>query len=115
MADIRENQMTKITPINVRCVDSTGNSGIATPTEVVRYFSGNSGAYSDNDLNNATNTGIYIANFDTKNKPINDYGIVEVIKVNSYIIQKFHALNDNAGYLRKSVDGSPFKNWIKVY
>mgnify|MGYP001777855055 CR=1 FL=1 len=115
MADLKENQMAVVTPAEVRCLDSAGNSGVATPVSILGRAHSVSPKSINKDLNNATESGIYVADFETENTPINDYGLVEVIKKGIYIVQKFYALNAQEGYVRKSNNGSTFGDWLKIY
>ena len=114
MADLRENQLGTITPNLVRCLTSAGNSGMVTPIGLLRYMYNNSGGLAGDDLNNAIETGIYIATFDTENAPVKDYGVVEVIRINIYVVQKFYALNEIGIYVRTAHDTKTFKAWTKL-
>ena len=92
-----------------------GEAGITSTIDLIDVW-GTSALHQPNgDLNNAIKTGFYTANFETKNIPINDYGLVRVSHRNPYVIQEFFALNQDAYYFRRSTNnGSSFNEWAKI-
>ena len=113
MADLKMNEFTTVSSVSkVVGVDDNGNNRLISPNDLINIGNNNGGI---SDLNNALKTGFYVANFETGNMPVNDYGLVEVIYKNPYIIQKYYALNRYGVYFRKSINnGSLFSDWVQI-
>lgn len=113
MADLKMNEFATVTFVSkVVGVDGSGNNRLISPNDLIQVGS-ERGRVSD--LNNAKKSGLYVADFETENTPVNDYGVVEVLNINVYIIQKFFGLNQNSIYYRRSINsGSSFESWIKI-
>lgn len=114
MADSKETDMSIImNPTYIRCLDSSGNSKNVTPAQLIDF--GSSVNMSGSSLNSALKTGFYTATFETADKPVNDYGFVEVLHKGAYILQKFYALNENHLYYRRSINnGESFNSWLQI-
>lgn len=114
MADLKMNEFMTVTSVSkVVGVDGDGNNRLIATSDVIN--TGIQLSLPGNDLNNAVKTGVYVANSTTKNSAMNDYGVVEVIFKNPYIIQKFFALNQNKIYYRRSLNGgSSFYDWVQI-
>ena len=113
MADLKMNEFTTVSSVSkVVGVDDNGNNRLISPNDLINIGNNNGGI---SDLNNAMKTGFYVANFETGNMPVNDYGLVEVICQRPYIIQKYYALNRYSVYFRKSINnGSLFSDWVQI-
>lgn len=114
MADLKMNEFATATSVSkVVGVDGSGNNRLISPNDLFQV--GSRRYVNDSNLNSALNTGIYVATFETENKPVEDYGLVEVLSTGTYIIQKFFGLNQNCIYYRRSINsGSSFNEWIQI-
>ena len=113
MADLKMNEFATATSVTkVVGVDGSGNNRLISPNDLIQ---GGSERGRVSDLNNAQKSGLYVADFETENTPVNDYGVVEVLHVNVYIIQKFFGLNQTCIFYRRGINnGSSFESWIQI-
>ena len=114
MADLKMNEFATVSSVTkVVGVDGSGNNRLISPNDLIQV--GNRRSLNDSSLNSALKTGFYTATFETENKPIEDYGFVEVLSNGTYIIQKFFALNEIGVFYRKSINGgSSFNEWTRI-
>ena len=113
MADLKMNEFTTVSSVSkVVGVDDNGNNRLISPNDLIQVGSKNG---TIGDLNNALKAGAYTAITATENKPIEDYGLVEVIVNSIYIIQTFYGLNQSRIFYRRSIDnGSSFNEWVAI-
>ena len=114
MADLKMNEFATATSVTkVVGVDGSGNNRLISPNDLIHV--GSKSSLKDSSLDSALKTGIYVATFETENKPVEDYGLVEVLSTGLYIIQKFFGLNQTCIFYRRSTDnGSSFNAWTRI-
>ena len=114
MADLKMNEFATVSSVSkVVGVDDNGNNRLISPNDLIQV--GNISYTTGSNLNSALKTGCYVATFETENKPVEDYGLVEVLSTGTYIIQKFFALNEIGVFYRKSINkGSSFNEWTRI-